>query len=153
MPDVSPVPERKRVKFRGPHGPRKFAAHMLQFHSVCANQHCRRARQCRGAGVPCYDAIWWGLPEHRKCWLRGIIEALGRGERGLAVAKAGEASEQEQLAREAHFRAIAQQQSAPPPQPPREPPVRNDTPREPNCHTPRLTATTSRIAYKSVIFS
>jgi hypothetical protein len=120
MPDVSPVPKRKRAKFRGPHGARKFAAHMLQFHRVCRNDHCRRARACRGKDAPCHDAIWRKLPEHRKCWLRGIITALGRGERGMAVAKAGEIAEQAQLAREAHFRAAAEQSSAPP-QPPREP--------------------------------
>lgn len=129
MPEIAQVskpaptlaPKRKRGKFRGPHAAKKFAAHMLQFHHVCQNDHCRRARQCRGAGAPCHDAIWRGLPEHRKCWLRGIIEALGRGERGLAVAKAGEIAMQEQIARDERYGTADRQNVAPAVRPPRQP--------------------------------
>ena len=81
--------QRKMPSIGDPCGVRRVTALVLGFHAKCRDE-CRRAKNCVGAGAPCFDAFWWGLPEIQKDIFREMVKAR--------VAGAGTAEEIENAA-------------------------------------------------------
>jgi hypothetical protein len=54
---------------------RRFIALGFRFYERCENRGCRRAGQCVGEDAPCFDALWWDLPEIRKNIYRESVKA------------------------------------------------------------------------------
>ena len=83
----------------------QLIAKALGFVSFCTNAHCRRARECRGEGHPCFAAFWPHVAEETKAWLRATMKALADGADEHAALAAGEAASERRQAFDAAERA------------------------------------------------
>lgn len=70
--------QQKMPSIDDPCGVRRFVALAFGFHGKCRDE-CRRAQNCVGAGAPCFDAFWPGLPKIRKDIYREMVKARVAG--------------------------------------------------------------------------